>query len=35
VFDRFIFERVLNGHFPEKIDAKSLYSILIIVIECE
>ena len=26
-----IFERVLNGHFPKKINAKSLHSILVIV----
>ena len=32
--DRFIFERVLNGRFPEKINAKSLFSILVIVIQC-
>ena len=32
--DRFIFERVLNGRFPEKINAKSLFSILVIVILC-
>ena len=35
ISDRFIFERVLNGRFPEKINAKSLFSILVIVIECE
>ena len=29
---RFIFERVLNGRFPEKINAKSLVSNLVIVI---
>ena len=35
ISDRFFFERVLNGRFPEKINAKALFSVLVIVInEC-
>jgi len=35
ISDRSFFERVLNRRFPEKIDAKSLFSILVIVIWCQ
>ena len=34
ISDRSFFERVLNRRFPEKINAKSLFSILVIVIQC-
>ncbi len=32
ISDRFIFEMALNGRFPEKINAKSPFSVLVIVI---
>ena len=34
IYELFIYERVLIRCFPEKMNAKSPFSVLVIVIEC-